>query len=196
MPMNGPSHLATSRELVLHPASPRLGVDSILVATVVDADGSLTLDYALAGRLEGLSIPGAGPVSPGERLWEHTCLEAFVRADGMPGYLEFNFSPSRQWAVYAFRRYREPDEPWTGLAPSIEVTRGDARLVLSIRVPQVVATLMRQTRRLRFALSAVIESSNGERGYWALRHPAGKPDFHHDEAFRQVMDVPTSGVLQ
>lgn len=193
MPLNAPSDLAANRELVLHPASSRLGVDSILVATALDADGILTLEYSLTGRIGSLSIPGIGPVSPGERLWEHTCFEAFVRADEMPGYLEFNFSPSRQWAVYAFRSYREPGEPWAGSAPSIEVTRGDDHLALSIRVPQAVETLMQRSRRPRFAVSAVIESSSGERGYWALRHPVGKPDFHHPDAFALGIDAPASG---
>jgi hypothetical protein len=36
---------------------------------------------------------------------------------------------------------------------------------------------------LSLALSAVIEDSAGTLSYWALRHPAGKPDFHHPQAF-------------
>jgi hypothetical protein len=29
----------------------------------------------------------------------------------------------------------------------------------------------------------VIEEKNGALSYWALRHPAGKPDFHRRSAF-------------
>ena len=36
---------------------------------------------------------------------------------------------------------------------------------------------------LRLGLAAVIEASDGTRSYWALRHPAGQPDFHHADAF-------------
>jgi hypothetical protein len=36
---------------------------------------------------------------------------------------------------------------------------------------------------LQLALSAVIEDDRGTLSYWALKHPSGKPDFHHPEAF-------------
>jgi len=36
---------------------------------------------------------------------------------------------------------------------------------------------------MRLALSAVIEEERGRLSYWALRHPPGKPDFHHPDAF-------------
>jgi hypothetical protein len=29
----------------------------------------------------------------------------------------------------------------------------------------------------------VIEETNGNKSYWALAHPAGKPDFHHADGF-------------
>ena len=35
----------------------------------------------------------------------------------------------------------------------------------------------------RLGLSAVIEEANGRLSYWALAHPAGRPDFHHADCF-------------
>jgi hypothetical protein len=35
----------------------------------------------------------------------------------------------------------------------------------------------------RAAVSAVIEQHDGAISYWALAHPAGKPDFHHRDGF-------------
>jgi hypothetical protein len=35
----------------------------------------------------------------------------------------------------------------------------------------------------RIGLSAVIEEQDGTISYWALRHAAGKPDFHHPDGF-------------
>jgi hypothetical protein len=32
-------------------------------------------------------------------------------------------------------------------------------------------------------LTAVIEETNGRKSYWALKHPPGKPDFHHADCF-------------
>lgn len=39
-------------------------------------------------------------------------------------------------------------------------------------------------------LSAVIEEAEGTRSYWALAHPADKPDFHHPDSF--ACDIPVS----
>ena len=42
--------------------------------------------------------------------------------------------------------------------------------------------------RLRLALSPVIE--DGALSYWALRHPPGRPDFHHQDAFTLEIAMP------
>ena len=36
---------------------------------------------------------------------------------------------------------------------------------------------------LRLGASAVIETADGALSYWALAHPAGRPDFHHADGF-------------
>jgi hypothetical protein len=35
----------------------------------------------------------------------------------------------------------------------------------------------------QIGLTAVIETATGEKSYWALHHPAEKPDFHHRGGF-------------
>ncbi len=42
---------------------------------------------------------------------------------------------------------------------------------------------MHRARRLRIALSAVIEDESGRIFYWALKHAPDKPDFHHAAGF-------------
>ena len=42
---------------------------------------------------------------------------------------------------------------------------------------------LRDARHLRIALAAVIEDEHGRLSYWGLRHPPGKPDFHHPNGF-------------
>jgi len=37
--------------------------------------------------------------------------------------------------------------------------------------------------RLLIAMAAVVEDEGGRLSYWALRHPPGKPDFHHPDSF-------------
>jgi hypothetical protein len=42
--------------------------------------------------------------------------------------------------------------------------------------------------RLLVGLCAVIEERDGRLSYWSLRHPPGRPDFHHREAFALELD--------
>ncbi len=68
-------------------------------------------------------------------------------------------------------------------APAISVQRTPERLQLSATVDLGVLPAVPVHAPLRLGLSAVIEDEDGERSYWALRHPPGQPDFHHAEAF-------------
>ncbi|HWP57048.1 MAG TPA: DOMON-like domain-containing protein [Candidatus Acidoferrales bacterium] len=170
--------------LACHPRLSSRAVRDIQVQVAWRDDGALTLSYRLAADLSRLAIPPPRAPSRAPRLWEHTCFEAFVRSNQNPGYYEFNFSPSGEWAIYAFRSYRDgipfadEDAP-----PSIVVERatGDLRLDTVIHPDRVLPGPPGAT--LQIALAAVIEEKSGALSYWALRHPPGKPDFHHPEAF-------------
>jgi hypothetical protein len=37
--------------------------------------------------------------------------------------------------------------------------------------------------KLALALSAVVEEHDGTLSYWALKHPPGRPDFHHADGY-------------
>ncbi len=140
--------------------------------------------FRLDGDMSRIRVPSPSAPRIATRLWEHTCFEAFVAIDDRPAYHEFNFAPSGEWAAYAFRGYRDggslADE---ALAPSITLRTTDRRLELDalIRLDRVSGA--HPCAPLRIGLSAVIEANDGALSYWALRHPAGKPDFHHAEAF-------------
>ena len=149
-------------------------------ARIVRTRSSLALEYAIEGRIEELRIPAPGTPRFAERLWQHTCCEVFVARGGSPAYLEFNFSPSGDWAGYAFERYRS-GAAFDAPDPKIAVRTSAGRLELD-------ASIQVQPGRLRLGLSAVIEHIDGRISYWALRHPAGKPDFHHPEAFALELD--------
>jgi hypothetical protein len=70
----------------------------------------LTLAFVLECDLSRLRIPEPRSSRRAGGLWQHTCFEVFVMAEDGPGYREFNFSPSGEWAVYAFRSYRDGGE--------------------------------------------------------------------------------------
>jgi hypothetical protein len=160
--------------LVCHPQTPTEAVQAIEVAAS-RLPGLLELTYLIRGRLSRVAIPAPRPPAVGERLWQHTCCEAFLCAAPGGAYHEFNFSPSGEWAAYAFQRYREgavvriPD-------PQIAVRFTDEELQLRARIAW-------SPGKFFAALSAVIEEVGGRLSYWALAHPPGKPDFHHPLGF-------------
>ncbi len=118
-------------------------------------------------------------------LWEHTCFEAFVGVPGEATYREFNFSPSGQWAAYAFSDYRQRDENFElADAPQITTRLFAGRLEVDVALP--ASALPSGTLALQIALSAVVEAADtvdGSHSYWALHHPGPRPDFHHRSGF-------------
>jgi hypothetical protein len=100
----------------------------------------------------------------------------------MPAYREFNFSPSGEWASCAFGRYRQAMPAPAMDEPSVSVRRNADALELDATIP------LPDRARLSIAVSAVVESKQGELSYWALKHPPGKPDFHHPDSFALALD--------
>lgn len=114
------------------------------------------------------------------RLWEQTCFECFVLPGGGCAYLEFNFSPSLEWAAYEFDNYRENMRDADVVCPAIIATAWSNRFELSAQV-SLPETWNDQAWRV--GLAAVIQEKSGNKSYWALAHPATKPDFHHPDSF-------------
>jgi len=166
--------------LVPHPQAPGAAVRGVRAAAARTPRGMLALRYRIEGDLERLKIPPPRAPAPGERLWQHLCCEAFVAPAAASAYREFNFSPSGEWAAYAFERYREGG-PLAVPDPGIAVRADAAGLELS-------ATVAVERASLRVALCAVIEEQDGTLSYWALRHPAARPDFHHPDGFALELD--------
>jgi hypothetical protein len=176
--------MSVHRRLVSHPDASCDAVRGVAVEVSRPDRTTLALRYSLEGDLGRLRIPPEGLSRRADMLWQHTCFEAFVAAAGTPGYVEFNFAPSMQWAAYGFSAYR------TGMAaaglvrpPHLAVRREHDSLVLDASVELDSLSIMREGAELRLALSAVIEDAQGRLSYWALRHPPGKPDFHHADGF-------------
>lgn len=147
-------------------------------------DGDLRLRYVIHGALDTLRLPPLGTLRRADRLWEHTCAEAFVAADGASGYVELNFSPSRAWAAYAFTAYRE-GAPLVAsrLEPRIVVQREGDAVALDVLVALADLSSAYRDAVLRVGLSTVVEATDGRLSYWALHHPSAQPDFHHADGF-------------
>jgi hypothetical protein len=183
-----PVHAVT---LDCHPETPARAVRAVRARVRREQGGVLAASFLIEGDGDSLRVPPARvpstrPSRVGDRLWEHTCCEIFIARTGLPAYHEFNFSPSGEWAAYAFERYREgvplADES-NALDPHIVVrcAAGLLELDVSIRLGRLSPAHL--DARLSLALSAVVEERDGALSYWALKHPAGRPDFHHDDAY-------------
>jgi hypothetical protein len=139
----------------------------------------LMLSYVLAGQLNEVRMPPPAMASRGDRLWQHTCFEAFVRSSSCRGYYEFNFSPSTQWAAYRFSGYRTEMSVATEIrAVPVEVSSSRESFTLQATLGLDDLPDMSREESWRLGLSAVIEDTSGHKSYWALAHPPGKPDFH------------------
>lgn len=173
-----------SSPLLCHPATPNSTVQAIEAAATFSDDGCLTFSYRLSGDTACLRIPEKQTPSRTDNLWQHTCFEAFIGMEGETAYHEFNFSPSGQWAAYAFSDYRQRTDALPVIAtPKISTRIFTDRLELEAIID--VTTILQPPggAPLRIGLSAVIENRNVETSYWALCHPAGKPDFHDHRTF-------------
>ena len=190
-----PPRVPGSFALHPHPASrtpPGWAVD---VATRWSA-GALLVEYTLAVPAGRLMLPqrSAEP-SARDLLWKRTCGELFVGVRGEPGYIEFNFSPSGDWASYAFDGYRENGRPrsWQGPTPGVRVMPGEGVTRLVAVVPQqAFLCLLRDGRmpRLEAACTLVLEADRGDLGYWSLAHPRAVPEFHDRAGFVADFTVP------
>jgi hypothetical protein len=170
----------------------------------------IALRFVASGNIRAIDFPrGRHPAGPRreDELWRHTCFEAFVRVGESSAYHEFNLSPSRNWACYRFLDYREgmesekyAGEPgiendWRWEAPDPQRAEGLALAELDtlerFEAPfysltatlDLGRTLLPGDEPWHLGLSAVIEERNGRKSYWALKHPAGAPDFHHADCF-------------
>ena len=71
--------------------------------------------------------------------------------------------------------------------PAADVSRHGNELEADVdihlgAIPGLTASEIKD-RKMRLAVSAVMQSEQGVISYWALAHPPGKPDFHHRDGF-------------
>lgn len=171
-------------QLKIHPDLPAPPVRA-LTCIATRTGGALHLSYELTGDLDAIAWPAPTASQRIDELWRHTCFEAFVRPGEGEGYAEFNVSPSTQWAAYRFDAYRAGMRPLEVAAPLVVVERNSDLFSLT-----ATFDLQDTARDWTVGLSAVIEDIDGVKSYWALRHPPGKPDFHHADGFAARLEKP------
>ena len=141
---------------------------------------TMQLEFVLSGDLDSVRWPEASTPQRQDKLWEHTCLEAFFQTTASEkGYTEINGSPRGSWNVYKFDSYRH------GMRPSLStqvkliehsMDAKEARFLFEIHESNEI-------QLTTLGLSAVIEFNDGSISYWALAHPAKEADFHDAQAW-------------
>ena len=177
-----------------HPTTALTSVVSIRVYVERRGADILFLTWIVAGKISEIAWPGTAASGfegweRGDELWQHTCFEAFGRADNLPGYAEFNIATSARWAAYRFADYRQ------GMRPLEDVRFEMGRWFLRERQAKVETALTLPSEfgaeTWHLGLAAVIEEKSGARSYWALHHPdPAKPDFHDPACFTATLAAP------
>jgi len=170
--------------LKLHPDS-RCDAVSRIEVEVARPGGRLLLRYCVTGTLSDLVMPPVTNARRTDELWRHTCFEAFLRAPSDEAYCEFNFSPSTQWAASrldAYRRGRRIADEIAASGIVVQPNEAGFELRTSLELPNDSAW--------HLGLAAVIEETGGRISYWALKHPPGRPDFHHSDCF--ALELPAT----
>lgn len=199
------------------PPPPGLRLDA-RVLPGADPLRPLHLCFELHGDLDAVRLPGEGAEGrvQGARtdgLWRHSCFEAFVSAvlsptpatvdeagGGREPYVEFNFAPGGDWAVYRFDGYRAGMRPEPVTSEPTILLRREAQclqievaaawpLPLPGALPAAGESPDVPVWRGRLGLAAVVETADGGLSYWALHHPAARADFHDPAGFVLGIEV-------
>jgi hypothetical protein len=140
-----------------------------------------TADFAL------IKLPSVADSVRSDNLWKTTCFEIFLKLGYE--YLEFNVSPSSEWAAYHFSSYRA-DMRDVSLRTPPEIHQDSGRDWFELEAWIELPEKFIGRGALKASLSAVIEETDGTKSYWALRHPPGAPDFHHPDCFALTLEAP------
>ena len=146
-------------------------------AVIEQDDTSLLLSYSLVGDISSLVIPkSVSQPKRTEGLYRHTCFEMFL-LDSSGKYLEWNFSPSGDWCIFNFDKYRTRSSHTFATEASFRIYKTSMSAdSLSLKVNLHLNEIKLKATRL--GVFAVLEHANKKLSYWALGHGKEKADFH------------------
>jgi hypothetical protein len=176
--------------LACHPSSPSAAVRGLTASARIGGAGKLAVRFVLDADMSQVALPALRRPERADDLWRHTCFEVFVALPDSDAYVELNFSPSTEWAMYGFVAYRRG---MTALdvkrPPRVAVRPMPRGLVLEAVTYLAELPMPQPGSPLRAGAAAVVEEKDGRLTYWALTHPSALPDFHHRLGF--VLQVGT-----
>ena len=181
--------------LACHPATSTTAVRGLTASARIGGAGKLAVTFTLDADMSRVVLPRLRTPARADELWRHTCFEVFVALPDAEAYCELNFSPSGEWAMYGFVGYRRGMTPIeVRRAPRIAVRPTPRGLVLEAVTYLEELPMPQPGLPLRAGAAAVIEETDGRLSYWALAHPAARPDFHHRLGFVLQVGMTSQGV--
>ena len=159
--------------LMLH-VSCNLGPVRSVTAAVTATPHGCKAEFRLDGYMPAIVLPLHVGAQRRDNLWQTTCFELFWQPLGDTAYREFNLSTSGCWAAYDFDTYRTGMRDAPVEAINISCSHDDAGLVLTA---SITADLPDPAQ---VALNAIVEHAGGDKQFWALAFPPGKPEFHSE----------------
>jgi hypothetical protein len=178
--------------LAAHPAAPPRVQVAAAAAATLDARG-LVLRFVLRAATGALLVaPRAARPGRRDRLWEHTCCEAFVGTPGGDAYLELNLAPSGDWALWAFDGCRAGMRAAATVAPRLRVIHAADELRVDAILDASAVHAFLGAPPWEVGLAVVVEEPGGHRSYFAAVHTGERPDFHA-RAARCVVVYPPRG---
>ena len=175
-----------THQLVAHPAHPPGRVSGIEAKVIGFDTDWLRVRWRVEGAQELFVPPFAGR-GRADELWKTTCFELFLRPEGGEGYVELNLSPSERWAAYDFTGHRAGmTNRAASREPDCTMRQGSTFAIFDAAIPRDILPAVPAAANF----AAVIEEQGGVKSYWALAHPAAKPDFHDPACFAAELAPP------
>jgi hypothetical protein len=166
-----------------HPSAPPNAISTVSVHVLHYSTDGLMVEFRIIAA-NSLRYAEFGDSKRTDELWRTTCCEVFLGKES-GAYVEFNLSPSGNWAAYQFNSYREGmTDLVLPFEPEMSVTPSSSHFFLYAKLPFL------GDEYARLSLSAVLEEIDGTNSYWALNHPEGSPDFHHRDCFALKLSAP------
>ncbi|MGZ3774670.1 MAG: DOMON-like domain-containing protein [Pseudobdellovibrionaceae bacterium] len=146
----------------------------------------LVAEFKISGPVKMISWPmeNSDDLNTKDRqdeLWKTTCLETFF-SSGIhkeDPYTEINCSPNGHWNAYTFNSYRE------GMMRSADISVQLKQKQTTELTAYFLFEIQSQSAMNveSFSLTMVMEFADGEKSYWAMRHPGPTADFHNKEGW-------------
>lgn len=173
--------------LTCHPKLPATYISAVQVCCELTKAGQLWLRYHIDVPEPMLVVAESRDPVRTDNLWKTTCGEVFLGKKDAPEYIEFNFSPSSQWAAYRFSDYRKESTDLPLLtAPDIHLDMSDSHFALEATV-----CLPPEWQHDEFdtGITFVAEEPGGIISYWALDHHQAEPEFHDRSGFSLKLEA-------